>query len=89
MMKTGSTSQEEHAAPEPPLASISPAQAVMEAMNPSDEEAAKRAQHEQRSFWDLRSALTSSPVSRSTCWSTASRSRAGTSWSSTRSSACG
>ena len=58
MMKTGSTSKEEQAAPEPPLASISPTQAVMEAMNPSDEEsleeAAKRAQQEQRSFWDLK-----------------------------------
>jgi chemotaxis protein MotB len=58
MMKTGSTSQEEEAAPEPPLASISPTQAVMEAMNPTDEEsveeAAKRAQQEQRSFWDLK-----------------------------------
>jgi chemotaxis protein MotB len=58
MMKTGSTSKPEQPAPEPPLASISPAQAVMEAMNPSDEEsveeAAKRAQQEQRSFWDLK-----------------------------------
>lgn len=58
MLKTGSTSQEEQAAPEPPLASISPTQAVMEAMNPTDEEsveeAAKRAQQEQRSFWDLK-----------------------------------
>jgi chemotaxis protein MotB len=58
MMKTGATSQAEQPAPEPPLESISPAQAVMQAMNPTDEEsveeAAKRAQQEQRSFLDLK-----------------------------------
>jgi chemotaxis protein MotB len=58
MMKTGSTSEAEKPTPEPPLESISPAQAVMEAMNPTDEasveEAAKRAQIEERSFQDLK-----------------------------------
>jgi chemotaxis protein MotB len=58
MMKTGSTSEAEKAAPEPPLESISPTQAVMQAMNPTDEEsaeeAAKRAQAEERSFQDLK-----------------------------------
>jgi chemotaxis protein MotB len=58
MMKTGSTSEAEQAAPEPPLESISPAQAVMQAMNPTDEqsleEAAERAHAEERSFQDLK-----------------------------------
>jgi chemotaxis protein MotB len=58
MLKTGSTSEAEKPAPEPPLESISPAQAVMAAMNPNDEEsaeeAAKQAQLEERSFQDLK-----------------------------------
>jgi len=58
MLKTGSTSEAEKPAPEPPLESISPTQAVMAAMNPNDEasaeEAAKQAQLEERSFQDLK-----------------------------------
>ena len=59
MMKTGATSEgTDQAAPQPPLPSLSPTQAVAAAMNPTDEEsaeeAAKRAQQEQRSFWDLK-----------------------------------
>jgi chemotaxis protein MotB len=58
MMKTGSTSQAEEPAAEPPLAAISPNQAVMEAMNPTDkesvEEAAERAAQEEQSFQDLK-----------------------------------
>jgi chemotaxis protein MotB len=58
MMKTGSTSESEKATPEPPLESISPAQAVMQAMNPTDEEsaeeAAERAIQEERSFQNLK-----------------------------------
>ena len=58
MMKTGATSEAEKSAPEPPLDSLTPAQALNEAMNPTDEEsaeeAAKRARQEERSFWDLK-----------------------------------
>ena len=59
MMKTGATSEgTDQAAPQPPLPSLTPTQAVAEAMNPQDEasaeEAAKRAQAEERSFQDLK-----------------------------------
>jgi chemotaxis protein MotB len=58
MMKTGSTSQAEKPAPEPPLEALTPTQAIKNAMNPSDEEsaeeAAKRAQAEEQSFQDLK-----------------------------------
>jgi chemotaxis protein MotB len=55
MMKTGDASEAERAAAEPPLASLSPMQAVAQAMNPQDaEEAAKQARAEERSFQDLK-----------------------------------
>jgi chemotaxis protein MotB len=55
MMKTGDASESERAAAEPPLASLSPMQAVAQAMNPQDaEEAAKQARAEERSFQDLK-----------------------------------
>jgi chemotaxis protein MotB len=59
MMKTGATSDgTDQAAPQPPLPSLSPTQAVAEAMNPQDEasaeEAAKRANEEERSFQNLK-----------------------------------
>lgn len=58
MMKTGSTSEAEKPAPEPPLESLTPTQAIQNAMNPSDEEsaeaAAERAQAEERGFQDLK-----------------------------------
>jgi chemotaxis protein MotB len=58
MMKTGSTSEAEKPAPEPPLEALTPTQAIQNAMNPSDEEsaeeAAKRAQAEEQSFQDLK-----------------------------------
>jgi chemotaxis protein MotB len=55
MMKTGDASEAERAAAEPPLSSISPMQAVAQAMSPQDaEEAAKQAQAEERSFQDLK-----------------------------------
>ena len=54
-MKTGDASEAERAAAEPPLASLSPMQAVAQAMNPQDaEEAAEQAQAEERSFQDLK-----------------------------------
>jgi chemotaxis protein MotB len=58
MMKTGSTSEAETAAPTPPLESLTPVQAIKNSMNPSDEEsaeeAAKRAAAEEQSFQDLK-----------------------------------
>ena len=55
MMKTGDASESERAAPEPPLAALSPAQALAQAMTPQDaEEAAKQARAEERSFQDLK-----------------------------------
>jgi chemotaxis protein MotB len=58
MMKTGSTSEAEKPAPEPPLESLTPTQAIQNAMNPSDEEsaeaAAERAQAEERGFQNLK-----------------------------------
>jgi chemotaxis protein MotB len=59
MMKTGATSDgTDQAAPQPPLPSLSPAQAVAEAMNPTDEasaeEAAERARDEERDFQNLK-----------------------------------
>ena len=58
MMKTGSTSEGEKPAPEPPLESLTPTQAIQNAMNPSDEEsaeaAAERAQAEERGFQNLK-----------------------------------
>jgi chemotaxis protein MotB len=56
MMKTGATSDgTDQAAPQPPLPSLSPTQAVAEAMNPQDaEEAAEQARAEERSFQDLK-----------------------------------
>jgi len=58
MMKTGGTSQADETTPEPPLPSLSPAQAVQAAMQPTDEksleEAAERAAKEERSFQDLK-----------------------------------
>ena len=56
MMKTGATSEGvDKAAPQPPLPSLSPQQAVAAAMNPEDaEEAAEQAQAEERSFQDLK-----------------------------------
>ena len=56
MMKTGATSEgTDQEAPKPPLPTLSPAQALAQAMNPQDaEEAAKQAQDEERSFQDLK-----------------------------------
>ena len=59
MMKTGATSEgTDQAAPQPPIPALSPTQAVAAAMSPSDEEsveeAAERAQAEERSFQDLK-----------------------------------
>ena len=56
MMNTGATSDStDKAPPEKPLPSLSPAQAVAQAMNPQDaEEAAEQAQAEERSFQDLK-----------------------------------
>jgi chemotaxis protein MotB len=58
LIKTGSTSEGETPAPEPPLESLSPTQAVQVAMNPQDEQAAEdaaqAAQAEERSFHDLK-----------------------------------
>jgi chemotaxis protein MotB len=56
MMKTGATSEgTDKAAPQPPLASLTPSQALAQAMAPEDaEEAAKQAQAEERSFQDLK-----------------------------------
>jgi chemotaxis protein MotB len=55
MMKTGDASESERAAPEPPLAALSPAQALAQAMTPENaEEAAKQARAEERSFQDLK-----------------------------------
>jgi len=56
MMKTGATSEgTDTAAPTPPLPTLTPAQAVAEAMNPRDaEDAAEQARAEERSFQDLK-----------------------------------
>ena len=56
MMKTGATSEgTDQAAPQPPLPSLTPSQAVAEAMSPQDaEEAAKQAQAEERGFQNLK-----------------------------------
>jgi chemotaxis protein MotB len=56
MMKTGATSEGTDAeAPKPPLPTLTPSQAVAEAMNPQDaEEAAKQARAEEQSFQDLK-----------------------------------
>ena len=56
MMKTGSTSEGvEQEAPKPPLPTLSPAQALAQAMSPEDaEEAAEQAQAEERGFQDLK-----------------------------------
>jgi chemotaxis protein MotB len=56
MMKTGATSEgTDRAAPQPPLPSLSPSQAVAAAMSPQDaEEAAEQAQAEERGFQDLK-----------------------------------
>lgn len=56
MMKTGATSDgTDTEAPKPPLPSLSPAQALAQAMSPRDpEEAAKQARAEERSFQDLK-----------------------------------
>jgi chemotaxis protein MotB len=56
MMNTGDTSTDvDKSAPEKPLPSLSPAQALAQAMSTQDpEEAAKQAQAEERSFQDLK-----------------------------------
>jgi chemotaxis protein MotB len=58
LMSTGDTSEAEKAAPEKPLPSLSPAQAVAAAMNSEDSEnaldALERAAEEERSFQDLK-----------------------------------
>ena len=55
MMKTGDESEAEKAPANPPLPTLSPAQALAQAMNPQDaEEAAEQAQAEERSFQDLK-----------------------------------
>jgi chemotaxis protein MotB len=56
MMKTGATSEgTDSEAPKPPLPTLTPAQAVAQAMNPEDaEEAAKQARAEERSFQNLK-----------------------------------
>ena len=55
MMKTGDASDAEKAPPTPPLPTLSPAQALAQAMSPQDaEEAAKQARAEERSFQDLK-----------------------------------
>jgi chemotaxis protein MotB len=56
MMKTGSTSEEtDRSAPEAPLPSLTPQQAVAAAMSPQDaEEAAKQAKAEEQSFQNLK-----------------------------------
>src|ERR687897_846194 len=56
MMNTGDTSDAtDQSPPEKPLPSLTPAQAVAQAMNPQDaDEAAKQAQDEERSFQDLK-----------------------------------
>ena len=56
MMNTGDTSDGvDKSPPEKPLPSLTPAQAVAQAMNPQDaEEAAKQAQDEEQSFQDLK-----------------------------------
>jgi chemotaxis protein MotB len=56
MMNTGATSDGvDKAPPEKPLPSLTPAQALDQAMNPEDpEEAAKQARAEERSFQDLK-----------------------------------
>jgi chemotaxis protein MotB len=56
MMNTGDTSDGvDQSPPEKPLPSLTPAQALAQAMNPEDaEEAAKQAQAEERSFQDLK-----------------------------------
>ena len=55
MMKTGDESEAEKAPANPPLPTLSPAQALAQAMNPEDaEEAAEQAQAEERSFQDLK-----------------------------------
>src|SRR5215207_1255040 len=58
LMSTGDTSEAEKAAPEKPLPSLSPAQAVAAAMNSEDSEnaldALERAAKEERSFQDLK-----------------------------------
>src|SRR5687767_6284128 len=55
MMKTGDESEAERAPANPPLPTLSPAQALAQAMNPQDaEEAAEQAQAEENSFQDLK-----------------------------------
>jgi chemotaxis protein MotB len=55
MMKTGDESEAEKAPANPPLPTLSPAQALAQAMNPQDaEEAAEQAQAEENSFQDLK-----------------------------------
>jgi chemotaxis protein MotB len=55
LMKTGDESEAEKAPPQPPLPTLSPTQAVAQAMNPKDaEEAAKQARAEERSFQNLK-----------------------------------
>src|SRR5688500_12471738 len=55
MMQTGDASAAEAAPPNPPLPTLTPAQAIAQAMNPQDaEEAAKQARAEERSFQDLK-----------------------------------
>ena len=55
MMKTGDESEAEKAPPTPPLPTLSPAQALAQAMNPEDaEEAAEQARAEEQSFQNLK-----------------------------------
>jgi chemotaxis protein MotB len=55
LMKTGDESKAEKAPPQPPLPTLSPTQAVAQAMNPRNaEEAAKQARAEERSFQNLK-----------------------------------